>query len=127
MLLKREAGYFVYFILILILKIIAEIKSDGLQIDDSIGIITYSITVTLFINVFLVVLESIISLIINRDFKFWKYFNVYTSIIVSGFLLLTLLITFLIIPRIDTMLLWTLVFIIGEIIRISYYYWIIKE
>ena len=46
MFIKRSVGFIVYFIVILITRVYFEIISDGIDIDDFSGILSYSIVTT---------------------------------------------------------------------------------
>ena len=127
--LKRELGYLIYLILILVVKIIGEIISDGLSSDDFIYIISYSFLFFAIINFVISSTEFIVSLFRNKDPKFWVHFDLGSSIIVLIVLLIAEVLIYSFIPRIDTSAIRLLIIIslVGEISRIYYNHRILKD
>jgi hypothetical protein len=129
MFLKRSIGFIVYFIVILITRVYFEIMSDGIGIDDFSEILSYSIIAMLIISLLLLVIEVFVSFSKNKDVKFWKYFNFYSSLHVLLITLFLLFALYLIIPTFDTksLILWSIVFLVGEILRVYYNKQIVKR
>lgn len=128
MFLKREIGYFIYFFLVLASKVFAEMKSDGFSFADLFHIISYSFFVTIIINILLLVIESFVSLIINQDLRFWRYFQPKGAILGSVIFLFILVLVYLLVPRIDSIsvLIWGVIYLIGESAR-AYYNFLITR
>lgn len=122
MFLKRIVGFIVYFIVILITRVYSEIASDGLDIDDFTMILPFSIVATLIISIFLLMIELFVSFLKDRDVKFWKYFNFYSSLLVLLISLIIIFTLYLILPALSvkSLIYWSVVFVVGELLRIYY-------
>jgi hypothetical protein len=129
MFLKREQGYIIYLVVILLMKIASGIFVYGIGFVDFFEDCKYSIISALIINISLFFLESVNSIIRNGNIKYWRTFKKSDPLILLAELIIILLIVYLIIPRVEpkSLISWFVILALGETLRAFYNYNIIKR